>query len=140
MASVDIKINASDLRNAIKQKVSDPIIALSKNPVILRQIAEKALEIDEPYVPYKSGDLNSSGHVVSHARQTRIVWGKPGVGKTMSYAAYQHDNIFRHRTRTEHPLAKSFWTKQIMPGSPGFRKLVTYAKPLVKKEVKNGSR
>lgn len=140
MASVDVKIRASDIKDAVKRRVSDPIMSLSKNPVVLRQIAEKALEIDEPYVPWKHGDLTRSGHVVSHARQTRIVWGKPGVGKTMIYADIQHNNIFKHRTRTVHELAKSFWTKQIMPGSPGFRKLVTYAKPLVKKEVKNGSR
>ena len=59
----------------------------------------------------------------------------------MIYADYQHNNLFRHRTRTEHPLAQSFWTRKIMPGSRGYSKLVTYATPIVKKEVKkNGGR
>lgn len=140
MAQVKFNVSASELKSAIKQKINDPLIALSQNQTVMRQIAEKALEIVEPYVPWKQGFLTKSGHVVQHARYTEITWGKPGVGRTMSYAAYQHDNVFRHRTRTVHPLAKSFWTKQIMPGSPGYRKLVTYATPLVKKEVKNGSR
>ena len=140
MAQMTFNISAKDLKSAIREKVTNPLIALGKNPVVMQQIAKRALQIVEPYVPYKTGALNSSAHIVQHARYTQVVWGKPGVGKTMSYAAYQHNNIFRHRTRTVHKYAKSFWTKQIAPGSPGYRTLVNYATPLVKKEVKNGGR
>ena len=140
MAQVEFNVSASELKSAIKQKVTGPLIAVGQDRALMKQIAEKALEIVEPYVPWKKGYLTKSGHVVQHARYTEIKWGKPGVGRTMIYADYQHDNIFRHRTRTVHPLAKSFWTKQIMPGSPGYRKLITYATPLVKKEVKKNGR
>lgn len=140
MAKVVVKVSPRRIKYAVKKNVTQPLIELSKNPEITRLIAQKALDIVEPYVPYKTGKLNESGRVVQHARQTKIIWGKLGIGRTNYYAAYQHDNIFRHRTRTVHPLAKSFWTKQIAPGSPGYRKLITYAKPLVKKEVKKNGR
>lgn len=144
MAQVNFNISAKELKSAIRQKVTDPLKAVGQDRELMRLIANKALDIVEPYVPWKHGYLTKSGHVVQHARYTQLVWGKPSADpkdRTMSYAAYQHDNVFRHRTRTVHPLAKSFWTKQIMPGSSGYRKLVTYATPLVKKEVKkNGGR
>lgn len=140
MAQMTFDIGARDLKSAIREKVTEPLIALGQNRDVMRQIANRALQIVEPYVPYKTGALNSSAHIVQHARYTQIAWGKPGVGRTMSYAEYQHNNIFRHRTRTVHPYAKSFWTKQIAPGSPGYRTLVNYATPLVKKEVKKNGR
>lgn len=142
MASITIKVSAKDIRNAVKKRVSGPIIALTKNPDVLRSIAEEAIKIVDPYVPMKSGDLSSSGHVAQHARSTTITWGQAGIGKTGRYARYQHDadDSMWKRTRTSHPLAKSNWTEEIEYGSPGFEKLVDYATSVMKKEIRNDSR
>ena len=144
MPQVEFRVSASDIKRAVHDRIKKPVEAVGKDNAVMRQIADKALEIVEPYVPWKHGYLTKSGHVVQHARKTEIKWGKPSADpkdRTMIYADYQHNNLFRHRTRTVHPLAQSFWTRKIMPGSRGYSKLVTYATPIVKKEVKkNGGR
>lgn len=139
MAQVSFKVSARDLKNAINKRVVKPLISLQKNQQVMAQIANKALEIVEPYVPMKTGDLRKSGHVVQHARYTMITWGKPGIGRTMYYARYQH-NADDSKWRRTTPGTMSQWTRKIAPGSMGYRKLVAYARPIVRKAVKNGGR
>ena len=138
MAKVKFRVYARDIRAAVKNEVEGPILALTKNPDVLRSIAQEALEIVTPYVPMKSGDLVTSGHVVQNSKQTNIIWGDPGVGKTLYYAAYQHDNFFANRTLEFHPKAKSFWTEELERGTPGFEELIAFAAPLMQREVKHG--
>ena len=69
MARVYFKVSAGDIRQAVKKKCTDPIIALSKNPNVMRVLAKKAGEIVEPYVPMKSGALRRSCSVIYHAKQ-----------------------------------------------------------------------
>jgi hypothetical protein len=140
MSNVYFTLSAQDLKSAIRKKVTNPLIAVSKNPVIMSKIANKANEIVTPYVPKKSGNLRTSAHVTQHARRTYLVWGQRGVGKTYKYAAYQHDSDDTGWKRTT-PGTTSFWTYKIAPGTRGYRKLITYATPLLKKEVrKRGGR
>lgn len=135
MARVYFKLSARDIRSAIKKQCTDPIIALSKNPDVMRLIAERANELVKPYVPMKSGDLRNSAYVNQTSKATQLVWGKRGFGKTFYYARYQHDANDSNWKRTTSGT-ESYWTRRIEPGTPGFKKLVEYAEPLVKKEVK----
>lgn len=145
MANVYFKISAKDIRKAVKERVSDPIIALSKNPNVMRVLSNKAIEIVTPYVPMKSGALRGSAHTVYHAKQVQAVWGDNTIGSkgkpTKEYALYQHevdDSKWRWNRTT--PDTKSHWTEEVMRGTPGFEELVDFATPLVKKEVKRGSK
>lgn len=138
MAEVRLRVYASDIRNAVKQRVEKPIIALTKNPDVMRQIADKAIEIVTPYVPMKSGDLRDSAYVRQTSRVTQLVWGHPSVGKTYQYAGYQHDADDSNWKRTT-TGTKSNWTEEITPGSPGFEELADYAASIVVKEIKRGS-
>ena len=139
MAEITVRLSAQDIRRAVKQRVEGPIIALTKNPDIMRLLGEKAIEIVEPYVPMKSGDLRSSAYVRQASRATKLVWGNPSVGKTFYYARYQHDaDDFRWKRTT--PGTKSYWTEEIEPGTEGFEELIDYAEPLMKKEVQRGNR
>ena len=152
MATVSYRISARDIRKAIKEKVDGPIIALTKNPDIMRLLAEKAIEIVTPYVPMKDENLRRSTHVVYKGRQVYIVWGSPSIVEkyvtrtgnirtvsTADYAAYQHDADDSGWNRTT-PGTKSYWTEELYPGTPGFQELVDFAIPLVKKEVKRGGK
>lgn len=139
MAEVTLRLYARDIRSAIRQRVTGPIIALSKNPDVMRLLGEKAIEIVEPYVPMKSGDLRRSAYVKQTSRTTQLVWGNPNIGKTFYYARYQHDaDDFNWKRHT--PGTTSYWTIFIEPGSAGFDELIDYAEPLVAKEVDSGSR
>lgn len=139
MSRFYFKLNAGDIRKAVKKKCADPIIALSKNPNVMRVLAKKAGEIVEPYVPMKSGALRKSFHVIYHAKQVQLVWGDYKIGSskrpTFVYADIQHDSddSFWNRTTLG---TESHWTNRIMRGTPGFKELVDYAEPLIKKEVK----
>lgn len=139
MAEVTLRLSAREIRRAVKQRVEGPIIALTKNPDVMRLLGEKAIKIVEPYVPMKSGDLRRSAYVQQTSKATRLVWGNPSVGKTFYYARYQHDApdfLWKRHT----PGTTSYWTIFIEPGSSGFDELIDYAEPLMKKEVKRGSR
>lgn len=139
MARVYFKVRAGDIRQAVKKKCADPIIALSKNPNVMRVLAKKAGEIVEPYVPMKSGALRRSFHAIYHEKQVQLVWGDHKIGSskrpTFVYADIQHDanDMFWNRTT---PGTTSYWTYWLMRGTPGFKELVDYAEPLIKKEVK----
>lgn len=142
MARVYLKVKAGEIRQAVKKKCTDPLIALSKNPDVLRVLAKKAGEIVEPYVPMKSGALRRSFHVIYHEKQVQLVWGNNIRGSskrpTSVYANIQHDadDTFWNRTT---PGTESYWTRRLERGTPGFEELVDYAEPLIKKEVrKNG--
>lgn len=144
MARVYFKLSASDIRSAIKKRCTDPIIALSKNPDVMRLIAEKANEIVKPYVPIDSGALRESAHTIYHEKRVQLVWGdyihRNRRGRPSAVYAliqYEADDTNWHRKDKK---AESYWTRRIEPGTPGFKKLVRYAEPLVKKEVKNGNR
>jgi len=143
MSRVYFKLNAGDIRKAVKKKCADPIIALSKNPNVMRQLAEKAGELVEPYVPMKSGALRKSFHVIYHAKQVQLVWGDYKIGSskrpTFVYADIQHDanDMFWNRTT---PGTTSYWTHWLMRGTFEFKELVDYAEPLVKKEIKKNGR
>lgn len=134
------KVKYGDIRKAIKSRVSDPIVGISKDVDIMRQIANKAIEIVNPYVPMKKGYLRKSAHVIYHEKQVQIVWGdstvvdKRGV-KTSDYARYQHDmgNATWNYTT---PGTKAHWTEELLRGTPGFERLVKYTTPLVRVEVK----
>lgn len=143
MARVYFKLSASDIRNAVKKRCTDPIIALSKNPEVMRLIAEKANEIVTPYVPMKSGALRESAHTVYSGKRVQLVWGDYRIGSskrpTFIYAQIQHDADDSGWKRTTSGT-ESYWTRRILRGTPGFEELVEYAEPLVKKEVKNGNR
>lgn len=139
MAEVRLRVYASDIRNALRQKVDKPIIALTKNPDVMRQIANKAIQIVTPYVPMKSGDLRKSAYVRQTSRVTQLVWGSPSVGKTYSYAGYQHDADDSEWKRTT-PGTKSYWTEELAPGSAGFDELTDYAATIAVKEIKRGNR
>ena len=94
MARVYFKVNAKDIRKAVQEKGVKNIIALSKNPNVMKQIAGKAIELITPYVPKDSGALQESAHVIYHEKQVQIVWGDSTVGargaKTKEYAHYQY--------------------------------------------------
>jgi len=138
MAEVTFRLSAQEIRWAVKKRVTGPIIALTKSPDVMRLLGEKAIEIVEPYVPMKSGDLRRSAYVKQTSRATQLVWGSPNVGKTFRYAKYQHDaDDFNWKRHT--PGTTSYWTMFIMPGSSGFDELIDYAEPLMKKEVKRES-
>lgn len=151
------KIKYGDIRKAIKEKVTDPIIAVSKNPDVMRLIANEGIRIVTPYVPKRRGFLRDSAHVIYHEKQVQMAWGdmtvvedyitktgKRRVVKTPYYAKYQHspeeygvdDSNWTRTTQG----TKSHWTEEIMPGTPGFERLVKYATPLVKKEIKRASK
>lgn len=145
MARLYFRVSAKDLRQVVKQKVDGPIIALSKNPNVMRLITNKAIEIVTPYVPMKSGALRASAHTVYHAKQVQAVWGDNNIGSkgqpTKVYAQYQHDvDDSKWRWKRTTPGTKSHWTEEVMRGTPGFDELVEFATPLVKKEVKRGSK
>lgn len=137
MAEVKFRVYARDIRSAVRNEVEGPLLALTKNPDVLRSIAQEALNIVTPYVPMKSGDLRLSGHVVQNSRGTYIVWGDPGVGKTIAYAEYQHDADDSYWKRTT-PGTKSYWTEELERGTSGFEELIAFAAPLMQREVKHG--
>ena len=144
MARFYFKVSAGEIRRAVKERVTDPIVALSKNPDLMRVVAEKGIEIVTPYVPMKSGALRQSAHVVYHAKAIQIVWGDSTIGSrgvpTKAYAEYQHnvdDSKWRWNRTT--PGTKSYWTEELERGTEGFEELVDFATPLVKKEVQRDS-
>lgn len=139
MAEVRLRLYASDIRNALRQKVNKPIIALTKNPDVMRQIANRAIQIVTPYVPMKSGDLRKSAYVRQTSRVTQLVWGSPSVGKAYYYAGYQHDADDSNWKRTT-PGTKSYWTEELEPGSAGFDELTDYAATIAVKEIERGNR
>ena len=143
MSRVYFKLSAGDIRKAVKEKCSDPIIALSKNPDIMRRLAEKANEIVEPYVPMKSGALRRSFHATYRNRQIHLTWGGYNIGSskqlTSIYASMQHDSDDSLWNRTTLGT-ESHWTNRIMRGTTGFKELIDYAEPLVKKEIKKNGR
>ena len=138
MGQVEFTVSAKDIKSAVKESISKPVIALGQNPVLLRQIAEKALQIVTPYVPRKDGFLRDSGHVVQHARKTQVKWGVPGIGRTMIYAGIQFTAPSTWKRTTDGTM--SYWTDMIEPGTRGYAKLISYATPLVKKGVKKRGR
>lgn len=139
MAKVTVRLSAQSIRTAVKQRVEGPVIALTKNPNVMRLLGEKAIEIVTPYVPMKSGDLRRSAYVHQASRATQLVWGSPSVGRTIYYARYQHDaNDFNWKRHT--PGTMSYWTLMISQGTYGFDELIDYAEPLMKKEVQRGSK
>lgn len=93
MARVYVKVSAGEIRKAVREKGTKNIIALTKNPNVLKDIAEKAIQLVNPYVPEDSGALQASGHVVYHEKQVQIVWGDSTKGSrgnpTSDYARYQ---------------------------------------------------
>lgn len=139
MADVRIRLYASDIRSAIRERVHKPIIALTKNPDVMRQIANRAIQIVTPYVPMKSGDLRKSAYVRQTSRVTQLVWGSPSVGRTYYYAGYQHDADDSNWKRTT-PGTKSYWTEELEPGSAGFDELTDYAATIAVKEIERGNR
>ena len=139
MAKVTVRLSAQSIRNAVKQRVEGPVIALTKNPDVMRLLGEKAIEIVTPYVPMKSGDLRASAYVHQTSKATQLVWGNPSIGKTFYYARYQHDaDDFNWKRHT--PGTTSYWTLILEPGNFGFDELIDYAEPLMKKEVQRGSK
>lgn len=171
MARVYFKVHAGDIRKAIREKGTKNIIALSKNPEIMKQIAERVIYLVNPYVPTSSNALRDSGHVVYHEKQVQAVWGDSSKGSsgnpTSKYARYQFEgevygpNIPRIKNETligwyspkgkpkyptgrnlvyKSPYARSHWTEVMNRGTPEFDALVEYAEPLVKKEIKRGSK
>lgn len=84
MASISIKVPAGEIRKAVKQRCTDPIIALTKNRQLMRDIGEKIIEILDPYVPEDSGELKDSAHVVFHEKQFSVKWDA-------DHARYQHE-------------------------------------------------
>ena len=95
MARVYFKIPAGEIRKAVRENGTKRIIALTKNPAVLRQIAEKAIKLVTPYVPKDSGALQDSAHVIYHEKQVQIVWGDKKIGArgnaTEKYAHYQYE-------------------------------------------------
>ena len=167
MSRIYFKVPAGDIRKAVREKGTKKIIALSKNPNVLRQIAKRAIDILEPFVPVDSGALRKSAHVIYHEKQIQIVWGDNTVGSngapTHKYAHYQYEGkvygpnipilidgeivawrspkrkskyLTGRRLKYSSPTARSHWTNEIKRGTPGFEKLIEYAEPLMKKEVK----
>ena len=137
MANFYFRVNSSEIRRAVKQKVSDLIIALTKNPEIRYMIAEKGNELVESFVPSKSGALRESFHVVQHAGQTQLVWGSPSVGKTRRYAYYQHEADDYGWDRAT-PGTMSHWTSLLEPGGILFDELTDYAAEIMRREIRNG--
>lgn len=142
MAGVYFRVNAGDIRRAVKERVTDPIVALSKNPDLMRVIAEKGIEIVTPYVPRKSNALRLSAHIVRSGGSTLIVWGDSSTNErgvpTRVYAKYQHDMDDFMWNRTT-PGTKSYWTEELERGTEGFEELVDFAAPLMKREVQRDS-
>lgn len=138
MARVYFRVSARDIRNAVKEKVEEPIIALTKNPDVLRSIAQYGLNLTTPYVPKRSDALRRSGYVLQNSRGTQIVWGRPGVGRTQYYARYQHDADDRAWVRTTLGT-ESNWTQELERGTPNWDKLITYAASIMRKEL-NGNK
>ena len=95
MARIYFKMSAGEIRKAVQENGVKRIIALTKNPAVLRQIAEKAIKLVTPYVPKDSGALQDSAHVIYHGKQVQIVWGDNTHGAsgsaTHKYAHYQHE-------------------------------------------------
>lgn len=95
MARVYFKVHAKDIRKAVQEKGVKNIIALSKNPNVMKQIAGKAIDLITPYVPKDSGALQESAHVIYHEKQVQIVWGDKKIGArgnpTEKYARYQYE-------------------------------------------------
>lgn len=138
MAKVYLRVYARDIRKAVKERVEGPIIALTKNPQVLYSIANRGLRILNPYVPKKSGALRRSARVIQNSNGTYIRYGSPAVGRTQYYAQYQHDadDFLWHRTT---PGTKSYWTKELEPGTPGWDELIAYATSIMRKEL-NGNK
>ena len=98
MARVYFKVHAGDIRKAVREKGTKQIIALSKNPRVMKQIAEKAIDLINPYVPEDSGALRESAHVIYHEKQVQIVWGdnlhrSNRKVPTNAYAHYQYEGV-----------------------------------------------
>ena len=96
-ARVYFKVRAGDIRKAVKERGAKKIIALTKNPYVLKQIADEAIKIITPYVPKDSGALQKSAHVIYHEKQVQIVWGDRNVNTretaTEKYAHYQYEGV-----------------------------------------------
>ena len=45
MAKVTVKLSAQSIRTAVKQRVEGPVIALTKNPDVMRLLGEKLLKL-----------------------------------------------------------------------------------------------
>lgn len=137
MAKVYFRVDSQGIRNAVRRKITNPIVALTKNPYIREQLAYKAEEIVRPYVPMRTGDLRKSFHVISDSTSTRLVWGSPSYGKTNVYASIQYyadDSLWnRHTAGTT-----SYWMEIVERGSPGFDELVDYASEIMKRNIQNG--
>lgn len=134
MAELEFRVDSQGIRNAVKRKVTDPIVALTRNPDIREQIARRAEILVREYVPMKTGDLRKSFHIESDSKSTHLIWGSPSVGKTDVYASIQYyaDDSFWNRTT---PGTMSYWTTMIERGSPGFDELVEYASEIMKRNI-----
>ena len=103
--------------------------------VTKRMIGEKALRIVEPYVPYHTGALNSSGHVVYHARSVSLSWRAYDPRSGYNYAGVQYEGPDSgwNRDRTVHPLAKSHWTDVLK--EEGHQDLVRVTTEIIQERV-----
>ena len=134
MAELKFRVDSQGIRNAVRRKVTDPIVALTRNPDIREQIARRAEILVREYVPVKSGDLRASFHVESDSKSTHLIWGSPAVGKTNLYAAAQYyaDDSDWERFDSK---TMSNWTCMIERGSPGFDELTDYASEIMKRNI-----
>lgn len=135
MSKVSITVRESDIQRAIKQRVIVPITKTVQSPYVMRDVGNQAVKILDRYVPKKTGDLRRSVYIRVNPGHIRIIWGNARVGKTISYAAYQHnadDSTWRRTT----PGTKSWWTDELQEGTHGYTKLIQYTAKVVKKEVK----
>lgn len=134
MAEIKFRVDSQGIRTAVRRKVTDPIVALTRNPDIREKIARRAELLVRNYVPIKSGDLRKSFHIESDSRSTRLVWGSPSVGTTDVYAAAQYyaDDADWERADSN---TMSYWTSMIERGSPGFDELVNYASEIMKRNI-----
>lgn len=140
MSNVSIKINDSQIRQAIRSRLTVPITKAVQNPAVMHEIGSQAVKILTPYVPKKTGALRKSTHMMVSPQQVKIIWGDVRVGKTSLYAAYQHNSDDSGWRRTT-PGTKSFWTHEVFDGTRGHTKLIKYTAKIVKREVKkNGGR
>ena len=137
MAKVKFRVDSQGIRNAVRRKVTDPIVALTRSPEIREQIAQRAEILVRDYVPIKTGDLRKSFHIESDSKSTRLIWGSPSVGKTDLYAAAQYYANDSNWKRAD-PTTMSYWTTMIERGSPGFDELTDYASTIMKRNIKNG--
>lgn len=95
MARVYVKVQAGEIRKAVRETGIKKLISLTKNPAVLKRIGEKAIELVTPYVPADSEALQKSAHVIYHEKQVQLVWGSKLKGAngnaTEDYAHYQYE-------------------------------------------------